>query len=339
MRSSRVAGLHLGRTPPPVGGVTIHCARVSYGLSQLGLPTPVVPIRSGSPWERVASTIALVARACYGRLPVWIHFSTLSRASALRLAIAVVVMAPARTYLVPHSGTFPRDIYRRGWPYAMLRQALCLVTGAVCFDASSHDALHVLRRKLDLVRGHSFMADSELERQRSEPREFGGTPTVVMSGYPTGIYNYLEAIRAIEILRLEGVAIRLRIFHYGPPDEGYWSRVKLLAGRSSGVNLETGSSAEFFRALRAADLYVRNTSHDSYGVACAEAVYLGTPVLATDVCDRAPGVQTFKRTDAIGLADTIRRGLELPAPSGEEVPNALKAYLEILERWQLVAPA
>jgi len=43
-----------------------------------------------------------------------------------------------------------------------------------------------------------------------------------------------------------------------------------------------------------ADLFVRPTSTDSFGISVAEAISMGIPAIASDVCERAKGTITFQ---------------------------------------------
>lgn len=50
--------------------------------------------------------------------------------------------------------------------------------------------------------------------------------------------------------------------------------------------------------LSKADLYVRPTLEDSFGIACADAIEFGVPVIASNVCRRYTGVQTYNNEES-----------------------------------------
>jgi len=54
---------------------------------------------------------------------------------------------------------------------------------------------------------------------------------------------------------------------------------------------------EIWPLFKRADLFVRPTCVDGYGVSVAEALYLGCPAVASDVCERAEGTIIFKNRD------------------------------------------
>lgn len=53
----------------------------------------------------------------------------------------------------------------------------------------------------------------------------------------------------------------------------------------------------YFQLLKFVDCFVRNTSTDGDALSVKEALYLGVPVLCSDVVDRPEGVQLFKYSD------------------------------------------
>lgn len=69
-------------------------------------------------------------------------------------------------------------------------------------------------------------------------------------------------------------------------------RVKSL-GLENNVYFMTGQK-ELWPLFKKADLMVRPTSSDGYGVSIAEALHFGCPAVASDVCDRPEGTVLFK---------------------------------------------
>ncbi len=58
-----------------------------------------------------------------------------------------------------------------------------------------------------------------------------------------------------------------------------------------------------------ADLMVRPTYRDGYGISVAEALHFGCPAIASDVCRRAKGAIIFKNRDFDDLIEKARRVL------------------------------
>ncbi|MGV8261144.1 hypothetical protein, partial [Pseudomonas aeruginosa] len=65
------------------------------------------------------------------------------------------------------------------------------------------------------------------------------------------------------------------------------------------------SQTTFNHALSRASVYLRPTSKDSFGVAVADAVELGVPGVASDVCKRYPGAGLFPVDDFSAFCETV----------------------------------
>jgi glycosyltransferase involved in cell wall biosynthesis len=70
---------------------------------------------------------------------------------------------------------------------------------------------------------------------------------------------------------------------------------------------------ELWPLFRRADLMVRPTCSDAYGVSVAEALHLGCPAVASDVCQRTPGTLTFANRDAEDFLKKCRLALDKAA--------------------------
>lgn len=67
---------------------------------------------------------------------------------------------------------------------------------------------------------------------------------------------------------------------------------------------------ELWPLFRRADLMVRPTCSDGYGISVAEALHLGCPAVASDVCQRSPGTVTFANRDAEDFLLKCRQALD-----------------------------
>lgn len=70
---------------------------------------------------------------------------------------------------------------------------------------------------------------------------------------------------------------------------------------------------ELWPLFRRADLMVRPTCSDAYGISVAEALHLGCQAVASDVCVRTPGTLTFANRDAEDFLRKCRLALERAA--------------------------
>lgn len=101
-------------------------------------------------------------------------------------------------------------------------------------------------------------------------------------------------------------------------DEAYFAEIKRRI-RESGVAdnfiFLTGQK-ELWPLFRRSDLMVRPTCSDAYGISVAEALHMGCPAVASDVCERTPGTVTFANRDAEDFLRKCRRVLDESAAAG-----------------------
>jgi glycosyltransferase involved in cell wall biosynthesis len=89
------------------------------------------------------------------------------------------------------------------------------------------------------------------------------------------------------------------------------------------------------RAIADSDVLLRTTLYDGDAISIREALYLGTPVIATDNGMRPGGVDLVPIGDTEALADAIQRRLhagkatQLPVlPDDENLAEVLKVYCQ-----------
>lgn len=110
------------------------------------------------------------------------------------------------------------------------------------------------------------------------------------SGYPKEIYNFKEVISLAKInkdicfvLVLYGDATKLVL-------QEILDAAKILDNLKI---IDPLDASDFNLFLKSFDIYFRPNYVDSYGLVCADAILMGIKVLASDVCKRFEGVETF----------------------------------------------
>jgi glycosyltransferase involved in cell wall biosynthesis len=92
------------------------------------------------------------------------------------------------------------------------------------------------------------------------------------------------------------------------------------------------------RATLECDLLLRTTRYDGDSVSVREALYIGTPVIATDNGMRPEGVHLIPPSDAGRLRDAVcdllsrERGRQAPGGDGQENIRAVAQFYEELLR-------
>ena len=120
---------------------------------------------------------------------------------------------------------------------------------------------------------------------------FSAKPTFVASGYPTKLYKFDWCIRFVGSRE----EYQLALFVYGEGSER--TEIRKQERKFKNIRVYWDEKEENFNyALSKAKCYLRPNMRDSFGIAVADAVNYGVPVLASDVCPRYQGAETFRIT-------------------------------------------
>lgn len=130
----------------------------------------------------------------------------------------------------------------------------------------------------------------DFQETSSQIIPFGFKQTVLGSGYCLDFYR----LDFLETFALKHPDIQVLIVLYGNSDELILNRLKANSNKLDNLTLvEPMEESNFLSLLSKVDLYMRPNDVDSFGIACADAITLGTKVIASDVCKRFQGVTTF----------------------------------------------
>lgn len=349
--------LQIGRYPPPYGGITIHIQRLTeYCISQnidckvldlyqrenanLDLPSFVFPLG--------ASSLTGVARSFYslGRMDsdvIHIHISNMNR-FAWVTPVLLSRIKYKKAVLSIHHGNFADVFLAKSFvEQRLIRRILESFDAVVCpsnelrLDVESQVAAHIRR----FVVASSFIGFAELkissqfdefDRFSTELSKISNemVPVLLISGYGMPHYGFHLLAGALERLADREKKIGVVISIYGQSDELYVNSVIDRLNRVSKCIVVRDLVAEDFRYLLSrCDLYIRPNTIDSCGVTVYEALALGTPCVASDICTRPANTIVHKSNDDESLARAISFGLQqlleqkellkgLPALSGSE---------------------
>ncbi len=110
---------------------------------------------------------------------------------------------------------------------------------------------------------------------------------------------------------------------YGDIDPHYADELRKKATALPTATLIGAMPENDFNALlKSAAVYIRPAEVDSFGIAVADSLAFGTPVLASDACNRADDVHVFGRYNMAEMADKLEEILlETTGRASEETPN------------------
>lgn len=117
---------------------------------------------------------------------------------------------------------------------------------------------------------------------------------LITSGYPTSYYGFYECIELLDIIS-SLMTCRLIVSLYGTgSDPVYEKKLRAsLLDHPRVILVGPLPAAGFAALLLKASLYIRPSTIDSYGLAITDALNLGVPCVASDVCSRDSRCVTF----------------------------------------------
>lgn len=134
------------------------------------------------------------------------------------------------------------------------------------------------------------------------------------------LYGHDLALALVGRLRREGLnaGLVISLCRWDAQDESLrreiWERMEQPDVRGHVLVVEPGF--ELWPVLERVQVFVRPTRADGWGVSVAEAVTLGTPAVASDVCRRVSGAYLFRSGDLDDLVAQVRRALAEGVPPG-----------------------
>jgi glycosyltransferase involved in cell wall biosynthesis len=338
--------LMIGPVPPPFGGVAAHVARLRERLDSRGLSVGIL-----SHYRRPHETEGVVAVLNRNPLRYW----RLTRRHPSRIvhyhhshwlllaAVALVSRGDDRQFVVTLHGQNVLDDLRSHMPLVAavnrwaLRQfdhviAVSREVAAGVSDCVDRHRVHVIPAFLDppAADPRSLEHDREVERFLSE-----GCPTLVIScsqiasiGAPTDPYGLDVAITAFCAIAHDNPLLRMALFAgRRPRTRGEEAYLRSLQERIAAAGLSDRFlmriEMPLLPAFRHDVIYVRATRTEGDAVSVREALWMGVPVVASDVVGRPEG--TVLASDRDDLADVLRKLLAERATAADATTAARMA--------------
>ena len=289
----------VGGFPEPVGGVTTFVRRLAASDKRI---EEVVDICSGKEKEIPASYSGKYRALnnkwrgfvyLFFKMMVWrnkyVHFNFSSLKS-----VAFFLFLPKNStkwILMLHHGVLESHL-----PDFLVGHLLRRFDHIVCMSEAQYEKY----RRYGVHNGKLVKASSYVKPVPSRPDKmfqedvdsyFSAKPTFVASGYPTKLYNFDWCIRFVGGRE----EYQLALFVYGEGSEK--SEIQKQERKFKNIRVYWDEKeVNFNYALSRAKCYLRPNRRDSLGIAVADAVNYGVPVLASDVCPRYQGAETFRIT-------------------------------------------
>lgn len=286
------------------GGVTTHVKDIVSLLAAEGDTSRVL-----SP-EQMLFKFRWLSGRLSRRDPVHFHTSCPTGFRLATLMLIIYLSDADRAILTLHHGNAPHVYAHRPVSRWLLRRLLGRVRCVVALDWQMFGYLESLGAEW-MEKSGSFVQLPPQEVTISEGispcdswnAEFDG-PWVATSGYESQLYGFEQLVMALSRIPIPA---GLKCYTYGPRNLGFIEGILSLARELdvSFVWYRSLTYPEFLSSIRESDVYCRNTSSDTFGLAIVDAMSQGLRVVATDVCDRPTGTVLVTPGDRSALESAL----------------------------------
>ena len=323
--------LQLGPYPPPEGGISRNILAIRDELIAAGHQCSiVVTSRSSSVTSEhdvyhPRSPLALIALLRKLRFDVLhLHIGGDVTARVLALAFVCSIFGRDRSVLTLHSGGFAvSDEADGARPGSFAGRVFRRFSRIIAVNAKLAD---VFRRfgatRINVIPPYALKRPDPNVIVPDELAVFCGahTPLLLAVGGLEKDYDPLLQVAAMMEVTAEAPKTGLMIVGGGSIKSEVEAAVA-ASGCSDAIMLAGNvEHAVTLHLMRDADIVLRTTLFDGDAISVREALFLGTPVIATDTGDRPEGVHLIEIGDKDALVKKVREIYKSPQPEHDEQP-------------------
>ncbi len=294
--------IHIGPLPPPIGGISNYL----YRLSKLNPDYIFINENELSKWK----FLSLLKQKQK-------HFYYHSPSLKKRLFIWFLCIVTDNQFSLVIHGDSLKDSYLQGniLTRFLIKNMLCQ---AASIQVVNSGIAEFIRNEIKLelpniTIQHAFLPPPSGDEKKILESYSGKIPNFINNHKPliiangafitfkdgVDLYGLDMCIELVARLKLEYPDIGLLFALAELNDQEYFilltKRIKSLR-ISDHIFFMTGQK-ELWPLFKQADLMVRPTYSDGYGISIAEALYFGCPAVASNVCERPEGTVLFRNRD------------------------------------------
>lgn len=305
----------VGLNPPPLGGISIHIKRFSELMEQKGnFVYRFDVIKESKNKSKIKYLIKLIKDLIQIK-PDEIHYHTL----ALRkypweflLLVFYKIFTKSKLILIDHICRF---FYSKSFAYKKLINILMHFTDKqILIGESTYKSY--LNNKIYLCK--NFSVENAFLQPNIQEKE------IILKKYPSDLIKFIEqhkplvvcnasklqiyqnkdlygfdmAIELIDKLKNDQPKIGLVLALSSKGDEIYFNKIYSSIKNKSYIYLLLECQEEIWPLIEKCDLFIRPTVSDGASVSIDEALYLHTPVLASNSCKRQKRTILFNNRDS-----------------------------------------
>jgi glycogen(starch) synthase len=340
--------VQLGPYPPPHGGVQTNLVAIRDYLRRQGHTCDVVNLtrfrREDADGVYYPMGAAALMRLLW-RLPadiVHLHFGGDLTPRLLGLALFCTLLPGRKTVLTFHSGGYPGSPAGRTAAPATLRGfVLRRLDGLIGVNPKIAALFARFGVRRERIRTILPFAVEPPDRSLPLPARLAAflsahSPALLTVGLLEPEYDLAMQIDAMAGILERYPRAGLLMVGAGSLEESLRARIASTPYRDRVLLYGDMPHAVTLRATLECDLLLRTTRYDGDSVAVREALYIGTPVIATDNGMRPEGVHLIPPSDAGRLRDAVcevlsgERARRAPGGDGQENIRAVVRFYEEL---------
>jgi glycosyltransferase involved in cell wall biosynthesis len=340
--------VQLGPYPPPHGGVQTNLVAIREYLRRHGHTCDVINLtrfrREDADGVHYPAGAAALMRLLW-RLPadiVHLHFGGDLTPRLLGLALFCTLLPGRKTVLTFHSGGYPGSPAGRTASPATLRGfVLRRLDGLIGVNPEIAALFARFGARRERIRTILPFAVEPPDRSLPLPGLLAAflsahSPALLTVGLLEPEYDLAMQIEAMAGILARYPRAGLLMVGAGSLEESLRARIASTPYRDHVLLYGDMPHAVTLRATLECDLLLRTTLYDGDSVSVREALYIGTPVVATDNGMRPEGVHLIPPSDAGRLRDAVfellsgERTRRAPGGDGQENIRAVAQFYEEL---------
>lgn len=301
-------------SPGNVGGITSHLANLEKRLKHDQIPCDIIAIDSYGASNNPFISLLRLFRKLF-RTPNFqeaiLHFHTSKKALPFLLAILPLWLIRKNSVLLSiHSGQYIEWLNYNLFYRFLHRLLLPLATRVVFMNEAQAREIKLLFPKIRVNWSTPFIAVNSVHNVRKAVPSLHYPLKLIGSGMWADYYRHEDLIEAAEQTSLYlSLPVELTlVMGTANADLNYRQRIFNLIQHKQYEKLNVlilEDCHEMLKQLADNDIYVRSSSVDSYGLSVAEALYVNTPSVATDVCPRPKGTKLYKAGRVASLKECL----------------------------------
>lgn len=317
----------IGSYPPPYGGISIHLQRLADYAEKTGLD--FIAYNTVSSSERPSRVISVSQRRiiwylmfCWWHRCQVVHLLSTSYSSRVLFGLMAAVR-PGKYLLSIHGRSISEPLrgnwIRRQLTLWFLRRMDVVIACNPEIERECREDVGLPEEKVRMIPAFIPVLPDRIQEPPDYIRNFHDTHDPVISSVGwvgqtyqgADIYGLDMLIELVERLRGDYPRLGLVMSVNGGKPEAVEQFVEECRRRvGSSMLLITESLEDISAIFRDSDLFVRPTNTDGDAVSIREALFLGTPVVASDAVPRPEPCVLFKSRDMDDFGVKVREALD-----------------------------